>query len=242
MNNTSTNPAESQLLAAREVMGILVKAGGAVFMVGGCVRDMLMGQPVGDIDLVTDLDLPEIARHFPLHDIGRNKNFNIAVLQSGGWNFEIARFRGQTCVDGSGRPEQSVVAATFIEDAAHHDFTINSIAMDSEGQVIDPFGGRADLAANVIRCVGDAEERMLEDPLRALRAVRFSSRLGFCIDPVTAMAIRGIGPKLAMIAAERISGELLKMAENPGPVYAGAIRKLTELELLSQVLPEVAAL
>jgi tRNA nucleotidyltransferase/poly(A) polymerase len=233
---------EQRMQTVRWVMSRLEAAGGTVLMVGGFVRDTAMRLPGGDIDLATDLDLQKVATLFALYDIGRNKAFNIAVLRCGSYSFEISRFRGETLIDLQGRPIQSEISATFFEDACRRDFTINAMAMDARGNIIDSFGGMADIEAGVIRCVGKARDRMDEDPLRAIRAVRFGARFGFRIDEETAVAVRQAEPRLAMVASERISGELLKMASLPGPDFANAVRIMADLGLLLHVLPEVEAL
>jgi tRNA nucleotidyltransferase/poly(A) polymerase len=216
--------------------------GHAAFIVGGAVRDLTFGGRGQDVDIATSMPLEELGRFCRTVDIGRSKSFGLVTVLWGGHSFEVARFRGATHHDAVGQPTGMDPAATFKEDASRRDFTLNAMALDSHGNLLDPFGGQNDIAARLIRCVGDPRERMAEDPLRALRAVRFAARFGFEIEAGTAHAVREIAPRVVQAAAERVARELTKMASQPGPVFAHALQLLSDLDLLPIVLPEIQAL
>jgi poly(A) polymerase len=133
-------------------------------------------------------------------------------------------------------------AATFSEDASRRDFTLNAMAMDADGHILDPENGQADITAGLIRAVGDPDARLAEDPLRTLRAVRFAVQFGFCIDGQTREALAAFAPRLPFVAVERQTSELMKMASLPGPAFSYAVRLLGELGILKHLLPEVQAL
>ncbi|MBI5442332.1 MAG: CCA tRNA nucleotidyltransferase [Deltaproteobacteria bacterium] len=235
----STDP---QLAAALDILRAIESAGYTALIVGGAVRDRVMGRPAGDLDLATNMPISELATLFRVHDIGKSKDFGIVAVPHGGYGFEVAQFRGQTRFGDDGRPCGMDEGATFAEDAARRDFTMNAMALDARGAVQDPFGGREDIARKLVRAVGDPAERMAEDPLRALRAVRLAARFGFSIDVATRAAAAGVAPRVSALAPERLAEELLKMAALPGPSFARAVRCMDELGLLGHVLPEVQAL
>ncbi|MFC1523715.1 CCA tRNA nucleotidyltransferase [Thermodesulfobacteriota bacterium] len=235
MNNSE------KLHAAQQVLLSIEKAGGQALIVGGAVRDQVMGMDCGDIDIATNLSLDSLGRLFPLYDVGKNKDFNIRVIRHNDLSFEVACFRGETRHDAAGKSVGSATT-TFEEDAARRDFTMNAMAMDARGEIIDPFCGRADIEAKLVRCVGDPKDRMAEDPLRTLRAIRFAAKFGFAVEPETALAVREIAPRLSGVAVERITEELNKMAKQPGPLFANAIQLMADFDLLKHVLPEIEAL
>jgi tRNA nucleotidyltransferase/poly(A) polymerase len=137
------------------------------------------------------------------------------------------------------RPEKITVKGSFKEDAKRRDFTINAMAVDSRGNIIDYFDGKKDIKNKLIRTVGNPTDRFQEDYLRMLRCVRFSSRLGFKIDPGTEEAIKLNKENIKKIAPERIKDELLKIASNSGDKFADAIITLDNLGILGIILPEV---
>jgi tRNA nucleotidyltransferase (CCA-adding enzyme) len=131
------------------------------------------------------------------------------------------------------------ITVSFKDDASRRDLTINCIAVDSKGNIIDYFDGVKDIKNKIIRTVGDPEKRFSEDYLRMLRTVRFSSRMGMDIDPDTANAIKNSSVKIKEISQERITKELLKMAEQSGSKFADAILQLDKVGLLQYILPEI---
>ncbi|HXI15816.1 MAG TPA: HDIG domain-containing protein [Chloroflexota bacterium] len=216
-------------------------------LVGGCVRDQLIDRPIHDLDLTTDAPPDEIkrlatsARPDGLYDVGA-KFGTIGVIcrlpeleQS--WTLEITTYRTEQYLDGTRKP---VVAfgSSLQEDLARRDFTMNAIAVDAlSGELHDPFGGQTDIVAHLIRAVGNPIERFRDDPLRLLRAVRFSAQLGFEIEAGTLAAIQVSAPELQRISRERIAQELTSILVSPRPDVG--IRLATDLGLMEHCIPEV---
>ena len=194
------------------VLGTLEDAGYGAYIVGGCVRDGLLGREVSDYDVTTSATPEEVERVFEGHRVIETgiKHGTVTVL-SGEYPVEITTFRR----DGEyrdGRHPESVTFTTSIgDDLSRRDFTVNSMACDRRGNVVDPFGGKSDAERGVIRCTGDAEKRFGEDALRIIRALRFSSVLGFEIEENTAAAIHEMKDSLLSISAERVFSELKKL-------------------------------
>lgn len=197
---------------------------------GGAVRDHLLGRPLTDVDLATDMPLADLATLFKTYAVGRSEAFDTVVITRGGRAFEITRFRG------GGRRDP------LLEDSAHRDFTINALFMRADGAIVDLQGGRADLWDRVVRCVGSPEERFAEDPARLLRAVRFAAGLGFTIERRTADAIVRAAPRIASVAGERIGKEILRLAAQPGAALADGVTLMERFGLLGLLLPEVREL
>ena len=192
-------------------------AGYQAYIVGGAVRDCVRGAAVKDWDLTTDA-LPEqteaVFRDFPLVETGM-KHGTVTVLLDG-LPLEITTFR----VDGSytdhRRPDGVRFTARLEEDLARRDFTMNAMAWSPGRGLVDPFGGREDVRRGLIRCVGAPERRFREDALRILRALRFSSELGFSVEPAAAAALHSQRTLLSAVAAERVQGELTRLLCGPG--------------------------
>jgi poly(A) polymerase len=215
-------------------------AGHTAYWAGGCVRDLLCGRPPKDYDIATSALPDEILRLFP-EAVAVGKSFGVVRAPIGEAVFEIATFRKDHAYRDGRHPE--AVSFTDAEtDARRRDFTINAMFYDPVAErVLDYAGGKADLAARLVRCVGVPAERLIEDHLRMLRAARFSATLDFTIDPETADAIRANAKRIAQISAERIQQELTRIlieSHRPGD----AVRLLDDLGLLRVILPEVAAL
>lgn len=209
-------------------------------LVGGAVRDALLGTASADWDIVTDA--PEDAVRAiaagtagvrSLYDAGKRFGTLGVALEDGG-TLEISPYRADA-------PGAATLAGRFAADAAHRDFTVNAIGLDlASGEVLDPVGGRADLAAGLLRTPGDPAERFAEDPLRVVRAARFVAELGFALDPATRDALPAAAPSLERVAPERVREELTRLL-----VAAHApegLRVLHASGALAVVLPEVAAL
>ena len=224
-------------LSYEKILEKLKSHGYPTYPVGGCVRDSLLGREVKDIDLTTLARPDEIKEVFSsekIIDIG--KKFGTIKVISQGEEFEITTFRSDgTYLDGR-HPDEISFSDDLIADLKRRDFTINAMAYD-EGKVIDPFNGRADLHEKLIRAVGDPEERIAEDYLRSLRAVRFATRLSFRIDEDLKEAIRNNKDKISLISKERIADELSKILLEDEP--SRGIRLLDELDLLEEILPEL---
>lgn len=227
---------------AREVAAKLRQAGHIAYFAGGCVRDRLLGVEPGDFDIATDAPAERVQQLFP-RTIPVGAQFGVILVLLDDETFEVATFRADAAyVDG--RHPVSVRFSSPQEDAQRRDFTINGMFLDpADDTVLDYVGGRADLAAGVIRAIGDAASRIREDRLRMLRGVRFAARLGYTIDAPTFAAIRAAADSITDIAWERIGDEIIRMLVNtPGAKARRAFELLDESGLLAHVLPEVAAL
>ncbi len=221
----------------RRVLDTLQAAGFEAYIVGGCVRDALMGVQPHDFDVTTSATPQETERVFEGYRVIETglKHGTVTVL-SGGEPVEITTFR----VDGEyldGRHPESVSFTRCIEDdLSRRDFTINGMAYSPKLGFVDLFGGQEDLARGIIRCIGSPEKRFGEDALRILRALRFSSVLGFAIEENTARAVREGRGALAKVSVERIFAELKKLL-----CGKDAQRVLLEFpEVFAQIIPELA--
>jgi poly(A) polymerase len=224
-------------LAAAWVARGLREAGHRALFAGGCVRDSLLGHEAADYDVATGATPDEIRRVFP-RAIGVGESFGVMLVRHGGRSVEVATFRA----DGSytdGRRPDAVRFSDDREDALRRDFTINGMFEDPEtGEIVDHVGGRADLAAGILRAIGTPEDRLREDRLRALRAARFAARFSLKIDPATEAAVRRFAPDLAAVSRERIGNEVRRMLAHPS--RARAVELVESLALGASVLAERA--
>ena len=224
-------------LAAAWVARGLREAGHRALFAGGCVRDSLLGHEAADYDVATGATPDEIRRVFP-RAIGVGESFGVMLVRHGGRSVEVATFRA----DGSytdGRRPDAVRFSDDREDALRRDFTINGMFEDPEtGEIVDHVGGRADLAAGILRAIGTPEDRLREDRLRALRAARFAARFSLTIDPATEAAVRRFAPDLAAVSRERIGNEVRRMLAHPS--RARAVELVESLALGASVLAEHA--
>ena len=192
------------------ILSRLRAAGYAAYAVGGCVRDALAGREPNDWDVCTAARPEQVHAVFAggrsVRDTGLQHGTVTLVLDRE--HFEITTFRIDGCYSDSRRPDSVTFTDDISLDLARRDFTINAMAYSPESGLIDPFGGKADLDAGIIRCVGDPAARFAEDALRILRALRFASRFGYTVEPATDAAARAAAPTLARIASERIKIEL----------------------------------
>lgn len=205
---TRLHPPES----VREICRTLERAGHEAWCVGGAVRDALLGIETLDWDIATSA-LPEQVQKLFRRTIPVGVQFGtVGVLDKQGVLHEVTTFRHD--VETDGRHAVVRFGASLTEDLARRDFTINAIAVHPETrEVRDPFDGRADLAQRIVRCVGEPAERMREDRLRALRALRFAGRFEFALDPATWTAIEASAPHLSRLSMERVKQELEKVME-----------------------------
>jgi poly(A) polymerase len=226
-------------LATRAVRR-LQEAGFVALWAGGCVRDLLLGQPPKDYDIATGAVPDQVLALFPgAHTVG--KAFAVVRVPLEEVYFEVATFR-QDHDYADGRHPSGVTFSDPPTDASRRDFTINALFYDPvTGRVHDYVGGQADLRSRVIRCVGDPAARFAEDHLRMLRAARFACTLDFRIEDGTSAAIRAGAAQLGRISAERVRDELVRiLLESARP--GDAVALLRDLGLLQVVLPEVAAM
>ena len=222
-------------VAATWVVRKLREAGYRALFAGGCVRDSILGHEAADFDVATSAIPAEIRQIFP-RAMGVGESFGVMLVRHGGRSIEVATFRADgVYVDGR-RPD-AVRFSDDREDAARRDFTINGLFEDPEtGEIIDHVGGRADLAAGILRAIGSADDRLHEDRLRALRAARFAARFTLTIDPGTEAAVRRIAHDLTGVSRERIGNEVRRMLLHPS--RARAVDLIELLGLAPSVLGE----
>jgi putative nucleotidyltransferase with HDIG domain len=228
--------------AATEIVRTLRARGHQAWLVGGCVRDLVLGREPADYDIATDATPNEVMAIFP-ETFAVGAQFGVVLVpfeREGGGNFnvEVATFRSDVGYSDGRHPDAVVFARSAEEDVQRRDFTINGLLMDPlTGEVLDTVGGRADLEKKIIRTIGEPERRFAEDKLRMLRAVRFAARFGYAIEEKTFAAIRRLAAGIDQVSQERIRDELVKMLTE-GKARR-AFELLDESGLLHEVLPEV---
>ena len=191
----------------KAILTRLEDAGYEAWCVGGAVRDLLLGREPGDWDVTTNA-LPEtVMTLFAPHALPTGLQHG-TVTVGGGNGVEVTTYRRDGAYLDNRHPDHVEFTGSLEEDLSRRDFTVNAMALDLRGRLMDPFGGREDLAAGVLRAVGEPEERFQEDALRIMRGLRFASRLGFAIEEKTNGAIRRCAPLLRHIAPERLYVEL----------------------------------
>jgi len=220
--------------------------GHSAYLVGGCVRDLLLGRQPADYDVATSATPQEVMRLFPrTYAVGAQ--FGVVLVQVGGdgagnesgaWTIEVATFRSDGAYSDGRHPDQVQFSLEARLDVQRRDFTINGLLLDPvSGEVLDYVGGREDLKRGIIRTIGEPHRRFSEVKLRLLRAVRFAARFGYQIEDQTFKAIRELAPQIHQVSRERVRDEILKM------LTEGRARRAFELldqtSLLEQVLPEV---
>ncbi len=232
----------SMLASAVKVLQKINKKGYKAYIVGGSVRDLVLGLDPHDIDIATNCPIDEISKLYKTYDIGKSKDFGIVVVREGGYDYEISQFRRDgTYLDGR-RPESVTIAGSFKEDSARRDFRFNAMAVNVKGEIIDYFDGRKDIQNKVLRTVGNPYERFSEDALRILRSGRFASKLGFDIDKETGKAMKHMSQDVTKLSPERIRDELMKAAAQSGNKFARYIELLDKYGILKHILPEVVNL
>ena len=216
------------------LLDVLHGAGHAAYAVGGCVRDSLLGLDPHDWDLCTSARPEQVMALFGEEKcIPTGLQHGTVTVKQGGRLYETTTFRTEGAYSDGRHPDAVCFVPDVREDLARRDFTINAMAYSAEEGLIDPFVGRDDLAAHLVRAVGEPERRFEEDALRILRLYRFAARFGFAIDPATGAAARALGPHLDCVSAERIQEELLKLLAAPRP------GSYLEPAVLAVVLPEL---
>ena len=210
------------------------------YWAGGCVRDMLLGIEPKDFDIVTSAKPDEIEDILE-HTVPVGKQFGVILAVKNDHHFEVATFRSDAGYSDGRRPD-AITFTSAEEDAKRRDFTINGMFYDPlEDTVIDYVGGQKDLDAKLIRFIGDPEERILEDHLRILRAIRFKNEFGFQYEPKTYQAlVKHASLVIDKVANERIGAEINKMMMSQDPV--GALEDMEDTGVLKIVLPEIQKL
>ncbi|MDR2900650.1 MAG: CCA tRNA nucleotidyltransferase [Treponema sp.] len=222
----------------KEVSSIFSRNGKEVCLVGGAVRDILLGKKASDWDLASNASPEDVIRFFKYVIPTGIKHGTVTILYKGK-SIEVTTYRTESDYSDGRHPDNVEYAATIEEDLSRRDFTMNAIASKlPNGELIDPFNGQIDIKKQIIRCVGNPDERFSEDGLRPIRAVRFASQLQFLLDASTLQAIPGALEKTAKVAPERIQQELNKILMSGQP--STAFRLMEETRLLSLILPELA--
>ena len=224
---------------AREIAARLRENGRMAYFAGGCVRDMVRGLTPKDYDIATDARPEAVQKLFPrTYAVGAH--FGVIIVLENGFQFEVATFRSdEGYIDG--RHPSAVRFSSPEEDAKRRDFTINGMFYDPVAEeVIDFVGGRADIAAKLVRAIGDPAERLAEDRLRMLRAVRFATVLDYKIDNGTWKALVANAPSINQISAERIRDELVRILTSPNRVRGWDL--LDSGGLMRVILPEIDAM
>ena len=224
--------------APLDILHTLRAKGHEAYLVGGCVRDLLLGREPQDWDVATDARPEQIEALFP-KTLAVGKAFGIiTVVPDVGQPVEVASYRADSPYADGRRPE-TVTFTDARADALRRDFTVNALFLDPDtGEIRDFVHGRADLEARIIRAIGDPARRFAEDHLRLLRAVRFAATLGFALEPATFTAIQQLAPQIRRISAERIRDELFRLLTE-SPQAGQALQLLRDSGLLKEILPEV---
>lgn len=235
----------SPLLRATLLIERIESSGHSAFIVGGAPRDMILGKSlydIYDIDIATNCPMETLDKLFNTYDIGQSRNFGIVLVEFDNSHFEVAQFRRDGEYKDGRRPEEVQMVNDLRIDIERRDFTINALALDKEGTIIDYVNGINDVVNGVIRAVGDPAKRFQEDYLRMIRAARFGAMGGFVIESGTQEAIIKMSKSVRDITSQRIRLELIKAAEKDGRTFARFIVLLDHLSLLQRILPEVSNL
>jgi poly(A) polymerase len=225
---------------ANSICDTLRGNGYQALLVGGCVRDLLLGLEPADYDVTTNATPEQVVGLFP-ESIAVGAQFGVILIPRDGLKVEVATFRSDVGYSDGRHPDRVVYSKTAQEDVQRRDFTINGLLMRHDtGEVLDFVDGQADLEAKVIRAIGEPDRRFAEDKLRMMRAVRFAARFGFETEAATFLAMRRRVGEIGQVSAERLREELTKL------LTEGAARRafelLDETWLLQQVLPEIGAM
>ncbi len=228
----------------KKIIETLTKAKFEVYLVGGCVRDLILGQQPKDWDVATNAKPEQLTKLFP-HSFCDN-NFGTVDVLTGSKDpslkgVEITPYRVDGVYEDKRHPQKVKFTKHLKEDLARRDFTINAMAMKVEGEevsLIDLFQGQEDLKKKVVRAVGEPDQRFDEDALRMMRAVRFATTLDFAIEPLTQKAIKKHAADIQVISKERVRDELVKIIKNSRA--AEGIELLRTVGLLSFIIPELS--
>lgn len=225
---------------ARSIIARLRAAGHQAYLVGGCVRDLLLGRSPKDFDVATDARPDRVSELFENSEqVGAH--FGVVLVRENTSQVEVATFRSDTSYSDGRRPDAVRFEAGPRQDVMRRDFTVNALLLDpGTNEVLDFVGGREDLRCGVIRAIGDPEARFREDHLRLVRAVRFAARLGFQIEADTMAALIRLHGLVLTVASERIRDELTRILTEGGA--RRGFELLDQTGLLNDLLPEVAAM
>jgi poly(A) polymerase len=233
-------------LAATRIARTLREHSHSAYLVGGCVRDLLLDREPADFDVATSATPEQVMQLFPLtYAVGAQ--FGVVLVpvlrdtaagERDNYAIEVATYRSDGAYSDGRHPDEVQFSSEARLDVQRRDFTINGLLLDPEtSEVLDYVGGREDLQRGIVRTIGSPHQRFAEDKLRMLRAVRFAARFGYTIDEKTFAAIRELAPQIHQVSHERVRDEILKM------LTEGRARRAFELldqtNLLEQVLPEI---
>lgn len=238
MVKTNTQKVPKEVL---EYTFLLEKAGFEAYLVGGCVRDLLLGSKPKDWDITTNAKPEKIVSLFP-KTFYENNFGTVGVVNEKTDDetlkiVEITPYRKEGKYSDNRHPDEVIFCENLEDDLARRDFTINAIALDNKGHIVDPYKGQADLVAKIIDCVGNPETRFKEDALRMLRAARISVQIGFMINQKTEKAILESAHLLKNVSKERIRDEFLKIVSCKTPALG--LQIIRKLGLMPYVLPEL---
>lgn len=222
---------------AEKILRVLEKQGFEAFIVGGCVRDSILGRRPDDWDITTSARPEQVKALFRRTVDTGLKHGTVTVLMDKE-SYEVTTYRIDGEYEDGRHPKEVAFTASLEEDLKRRDFTINAMAYHPDRGLVDLFHGMDDIRAEIIRCVGNPLERFGEDALRILRAVRFSAQLGFSIEAETKTGIEELVPNLKLVSAERIQTELVKLLVSPHPDY---LLTAYETGITRQFLPEFDA-
>lgn len=221
---------------AAELLHALHAAGHAAYVVGGCVRDSLLGLTPHDWDLCTSALPQQVMELFGAQRcIPTGLQHGTVTVKQSGALYEITTFRTEGTYTDGRHPDEVHFVPDVREDLARRDLTINAMAYNEKEGLVDPFGGQADLQSGIVRAVGVPRQRFTEDALRILRLYRFAARFGFAIDPPTAQAAQELCAHLDCVSVERIEEELAKLLSAPAPAA------YLDEKILGVVLPELSS-
>jgi poly(A) polymerase len=240
------NLSSAKAIEAARIALTLREYGYSAYLVGGCVRDLLLNREPADYDVATSATPHEVIRIFP-QTFAVGAQFGVVLVpmrrdnrdgERDNFVTEVATFRSDGAYSDGRHPDEVQFSKDARMDVKRRDFTINGLLLDPDShEVLDYVGGREDLQRGVVRTIGEAHQRFAEDKLRMLRAVRFAARFGYSIDNQTFAAIRELAPQIHQVSHERVRDEILKM------LTEGRARRSFELldqtNLLEQVLPEI---
>lgn len=219
---------------AEKILDILEQNGYEAYVVGGCVRDSILGRDPDDWDITTSAS-PEQVKELFTRTVDTGLQHGTVTVLMDREGYEVTTYRVDGDYEDGRHPKQVIFTSSLEEDLKRRDFTINAMAYHPKKGLVDLFHGMEDMQAKTIRCVGDPMERFQEDALRILRAVRFSAQLGFRIDEDTQNGIRSLAPNLKCVSAERIQTELVKLLVSPHPDH---LRVAYETGITREFLPE----
>ena len=221
---------------AAELLDTLHRAGYAAYVVGGCVRDSLLGLTPYDWDLCTSALPQQVMELFGAQRcIPTGLQHGTVTVKQSGALYEITTFRTEGTYTDGRHPDEVHFVPDVREDLARRDLTINAMAYNEKEGLVDPFGGQADLQSGIVRAVGVPRQRFTEDALRILRLYRFAARFGFAIDPPTAQAAQELCAHLDCVSVERIEEELAKLLSAPAPAA------YLDKKILFVILPELSS-